>query len=301
MGAGGEGGAGGVQGEVHARLHPHLRPRGHRGGRRRGELRLDDARDEGRRRPSDQPDPGDGHARADGRLRDPGLARPGHRDQHVVLRRRQPALPPPVEHRDGSRGGQVSTESVSTESVSTENVSTEYVSGVQIPATTLEQVLLEHEVTAFLVTESNLIDAGDLDSWVTLMADDIRYVMPVRSTRYSRLSEEFSTTSFIYDDDLYGLKMRVARLHTRFAWAEDPASRNRHFVSNITASEVGGLIRSTSNVMLVRSRLDDPVSETLTGERRDVLRRTPDGLRLVRREIYMDQTVMQLSAVTTFI
>lgn len=174
-------------------------------------------------------------------------------------------------------------------------------SRVHVPASTVEQMLLEHEVNSFLVAESNLIDSGDLDSWVTLMADDIRYVMPVRSTRYSRLSEEFSSTSFIYDDDLYGLKMRVARLHTRFAWAEDPASRNRHFVSNVTAVEDGDVIRSTSNVLLVRSRLDDPVSETLTAERRDVLRRTPAGLRLVRREIYADQTVLQLSAVTTFI
>ena len=177
-------------------------------------------------------------------------------------------------------------------------------STVQIPTSTLEQLLLEHEVTAFMNAESNLIDSGDLDSWVTLMAEDVRYVMPVRSTRYSRLSEEFSTSSFIYDDTLYGLKMRVARLHTRFAWAEDPASRNRHFVSNITATvdpADSDLIKATSNVMLVRSRLDDPISETLTGERHDVLRRTAEGLRLVRREIYMDQTVLQLSAVTTFI
>ncbi len=172
---------------------------------------------------------------------------------------------------------------------------------VAVPPSTLEQLLLEHEVSAFLVAESNLIDSGDLDSWVTLMAEDVRYVMPVRSTRYSRLSDEFSKKSFIYDDDLYGLKMRVARLHTRFAWAEDPASRNRHFVSNVTAVEDGEVIRATSNVLLVRSRLDDPVSETLTAERHDVLRRTPEGLRLVRREIYMDQTVLQLSAVTTFI
>lgn len=160
---------------------------------------------------------------------------------------------------------------------------------------------LQHEVERFLNYEAYLLDLGDLDTWLTVLADDIQYVVPIRTTRYGRLVEEFSTTSFVFNDDMFGLKMRVARLHTRFAWAEDPASRNRHFVTNIFVTGAkDDLVEVSSNVMLYRSRLTDPSGEIFTGERRDTLRRTDDGLKLVRREVYMDQTVLSLSAVTTF-
>lgn len=166
----------------------------------------------------------------------------------------------------------------------------------------VERLLLHREVESFLFHEADLLDRGDLESWLGLLTEDIRYLMPVRSTRYSRLADEFSKTSFVYDDDMFGLKMRVARLNTRFAWAEDPASRNRHFISNvIVTADEGETVRARSNVLLYRSRLDDAVEELLTGERQDVLRRTDAGLRLARREIYLDQTVLLVSAVTTFV
>lgn len=166
----------------------------------------------------------------------------------------------------------------------------------------LNRLITQQLVEDFLSREADLLDRGDLESWLLLLTDDVRYVMPVRSTRYSRLTEEFSTTSFVFDDDLFGLKMRVARLNTRFAWAEDPASRNRHFISNIlVTADQGDRLQVRSSVLLYRSRLDDAVGELLTGERRDVLRRTEAGLRLARREVYLDQTVISLSAVTTFV
>lgn len=164
------------------------------------------------------------------------------------------------------------------------------------------RMLRQYEVEQFLNLESKLLDDNDLDGWLTLLTEDVRYVMPVRSTRYGRTTDEFSTRSFVFNDDLHGLKMRVARLHTRFAWAEDPPSRNRHFVSNVVVEdEQDGVLRVRSNVLLYRSRLADAEGEIFTGERRDEIRRTPDGLRLARRTVYMDQTVLGLSAVTTFI
>jgi 3-phenylpropionate/cinnamic acid dioxygenase small subunit len=166
----------------------------------------------------------------------------------------------------------------------------------------VERLLLQREVEGFLCREADLLDRGDMEGWLGLVTEDIRYVVPVRSTRYSRLVDEFSKTSFVFDDDLYGLKMRVARLSTRFAWAEDPASRNRHFISNvIVTADEGATIHVRSNVLLYRSRLDDVAAELLTGARHDVLQRTHAGLRLARREVYLDQTVLSVSAITTFI
>lgn len=168
--------------------------------------------------------------------------------------------------------------------------------------TDMAHLLRRYEVEEFLNQESRLLDEGDLDTWLTLLTEDVRYVIPVRSTRYGRATNEFSTKSFVFNDDLYGLRMRVARLHSRFAWAEDPASRNRHFISNVFVEhEENDTLRVRSNVLLYRSRLTDPSGEIFTGERHDEIRRTPDGLRLAKRTVYMDQTVLSLSAVTTFI
>jgi hypothetical protein len=46
--------------------------------------------------------------------------------------------------------------------------------------------------------------------------------------------------------------------------------------------------------------MDDP-AEMLTAERRDVLRRTPQGLRLAQRTVLTDQSSLTMSAITTFL
>jgi 3-phenylpropionate/cinnamic acid dioxygenase small subunit len=159
------------------------------------------------------------------------------------------------------------------------------------------------DASRFLVHEAGLLDAGDYQGWLGLLCADITYRAPVRSTRYGRASDEFSRTSFHFDEDFFSLSMRVKRLYTKFAWAEDPPSRSRHFVSNISVAgpEASGELRVTSALLLYRSRLDEAAGETLTGERRDVLRYTGSGLKLAGREILLDQTTLPVSAVTTFL
>lgn len=163
-------------------------------------------------------------------------------------------------------------------------------------------VELHHEVTQFLVREAALLDSGDFESWLNLLDPKIEYLMPVRSVRYGTIESEFSRTSFHYNENLFSLRLRVARLRTRFAWAEDPPSHHRHFVSNIEvepgpddAHEV------TSNVMLYRARGSAVGGDLLTGRRRDHLRRTEGKLKLLRREVFLDQAVLPVSAVTTFL
>jgi 3-phenylpropionate/cinnamic acid dioxygenase small subunit len=159
----------------------------------------------------------------------------------------------------------------------------------------------EHEVGGFLVREAGLLDSGDYEAWLKLLTEDIVYQMPVRSTRYGNGADEFSATSFHLNEDLYSLRLRIARLRTRFAWAEDPPTRTRHFVSNVmtlATDESGITVRSS--VLLYRSRMDDP-AEMLTAERRDVLRRTPQGLRLAQRTVLTDQSSLTMSAITTFL
>lgn len=159
-------------------------------------------------------------------------------------------------------------------------------------------------VTDLLHREAALLDSGELERWLTLLTPDVSYRMPVRATRYGRGAEEFSTRSFHFDDDLYSLTMRVKRLQTRFAWAEDPPTRSRHMVTNVRVldeDDATGELAVTSNVLLLRTRFDDGQTELLSGERRDRLRRVDGELRLAQRIVLLDQTTLAMSSITTFL
>jgi 3-phenylpropionate/cinnamic acid dioxygenase small subunit len=136
-----------------------------------------------------------------------------------------------------------------------------------------------------------------------MLAPDIHYQVPVRSTRYGRAAEEFSGTSFHFDEDLFSLTMRVKRLATRFAWAEDPPSRNRHMVTNVLVTAVSptGALEVASNLLLTRSRFDEFRTESLSGARSDVLERIDGRLRLARRTVFLDQTTLPVGSITTFL
>lgn len=170
-----------------------------------------------------------------------------------------------------------------------------------MPMTAVDTAL-ETEARTFLYREALLLDSGDLQGWLGILAPDISYWVPVRATRYGRREEEFSTISAHFDETLFSLTMRVDRLATRYAWAEDPPSRSRHMVSNvlILAAE-GAHIQVASNLLLLRTRFDDGRVESLSGSRVDTLRRVEGGLELARREVYLDQTTLPVGSITTFL
>lgn len=164
------------------------------------------------------------------------------------------------------------------------------------------RAVLDMRAARFLSTEARLLDELRYDDWLATLDPDIAYEVPVRSTLMDG-GAGFSTTSFLMREDLYTLKMRVERLRTKYAWAEDPPSRNRHIVSNVVADALDdGLVEVRSSVLLVRTRLDQPHAELLTADRTDLLRTRPDGtFRLAKRVAYVDQTTLQISAITTFL
>ena len=124
-----------------------------------------------------------------------------------------------------------------------------------------------------------------------LLADDVRYRVPVRIAK-ERGESGISERMFHLDEDRDSLELRVARIETGFAWAEDPPSRLRHFVANVRAHEERDELRVKSNLLLTRSRGDRPEQDLLSAERHDVLRRTPDGLRLAERLVLLDSTTL---------
>lgn len=151
-------------------------------------------------------------------------------------------------------------------------------------------------VQAFLHEEARLLDDHRLEDWVNLFADDVRYWMPLVTNRTGRdVGKEVSLFGEVahFDDDKTSLTNRVRRLATGMAWAETPASRTRHLVTNVEVMErrEDGTLQVRSNFLLYRSHLEYDF-EIFSGVRHDSLRPHGDAWQIFRRDILLDQAVV---------
>jgi 3-phenylpropionate/cinnamic acid dioxygenase small subunit len=149
-----------------------------------------------------------------------------------------------------------------------------------------------HEIAAFLYHEAELLDAGQLGEWLTLLTPEAVYRMPVRVTGTHDASE-FDGAAMHFDETRATLEMRVRRVTTGMAWAEQPPSRTRHFVSNIRikAEDERG-VAVNSNLLLFRNRGDSAEHDLISAERRDRLVRNAGGWLLADRLILVDQATL---------
>ncbi|MEM7221058.1 MAG: aromatic-ring-hydroxylating dioxygenase subunit beta [Pseudomonadota bacterium] len=158
-----------------------------------------------------------------------------------------------------------------------------------------ERVRLQFEVEQFLYREAELLDDREFERWLELLTDDVHYWMPVRRTTTAREADGAFTQPgemAFFDDDRAMLETRVAKLRARNSWAEDPPSRTRHFVTNVQIKDVAeDEITVACAFRLSRTRLDSE-EDSWVGRREDVLRLTPAGLRLARRHIFLEQTLL---------
>lgn len=153
----------------------------------------------------------------------------------------------------------------------------------------------QHELDQFLYAEAALLDEHRYSEWLELFTDDCHYWMPVRQTRLARqVEEEFTRPGEIafFDETKADLARRVKKLESPYAWGESPRPRTRHTYSNIRAiSVVGTEITTSCNFSFYRSSLETD-EDLFVGRREDTLRREAGTLRIARRSIFLDQTVI---------
>jgi 3-phenylpropionate/cinnamic acid dioxygenase small subunit len=165
-----------------------------------------------------------------------------------------------------------------------------------------ERAQLQFEVEQFLYAEAALLDARRYRDWLALIADDIHYWMPIRRTvTNGDIDREFTKPGDMafFDDDRELLEMRVKKLEAGSAWSEDPPSRSRHFVSNVRILEVqGDEITLEAAFHLYRTRLNTEV-DSWVGRRVDVLRRAGESFVIARRHLFLDQTLIRSTNMST--
>jgi ethylbenzene dioxygenase beta subunit len=146
----------------------------------------------------------------------------------------------------------------------------------------------------WLNEEAETLDANRMRDWLDLLHPDIDYRLPIRITRERPKGPGFSEDGYHMYEDYDSLTTRVERLDTEFAWAEDPPSRMRRFVTNVRVSvPAEGEYEVRSNLLIFRSRLDSIEFELLSGERQDLLVATDGGLKLRRRLILLDHSTLR--------
>jgi 3-phenylpropionate/cinnamic acid dioxygenase small subunit len=153
----------------------------------------------------------------------------------------------------------------------------------------------------WLNDEAALLDSNRMREWLDLLHPDIDYRMPIRITRERPKGLGFSDEGYHMYEDFQSLWVRVERLYGEYAWAEDPPSRTRRFVTNVRvwmadADEYHVL----SNLLIFRSRLEAIEYELIAGERQDLLVRRDGGLKLRRRLVLLDHTTLATKNLALF-
>lgn len=165
-----------------------------------------------------------------------------------------------------------------------------------------DRIALQFEVEQFLYEEAALLDAREYRAWLDLWTEDCNYWMPIRRTvTLSDIEREFTKRGDMafFDDDKNTLAMRVAKMESGSSWSEDPPSRTRHFVSNVRVLDVSGTEYTVELAFkLYRTRLNTEVS-MWAGRRVDTLRRVDGHLKFSGREIYLDQTLIRATNMST--
>ncbi|MGE4240633.1 3-phenylpropionate/cinnamic acid dioxygenase subunit beta [Ramlibacter sp.] len=168
----------------------------------------------------------------------------------------------------------------------------------------LEKLMLQHEVESFLSHEAELLDERRFNEWHALLADDLRYWMPLaRSFKFGQPQDEYTRErrdAAWFDEDKKTLGQRIKQIQGGDHWAEEPASRTTHLVACVRVESIeGGEIAVKSRFVVYASRNEREV-QFYMGKRRDVLRRVDGGFRIARREIRLDQNVLLAKAMTIF-
>lgn len=168
----------------------------------------------------------------------------------------------------------------------------------------LAQLLLRYEVEQFLCREAELLDARQFEAWLDLLADDIRYWMPLSrnmafgewDAEYTREGEDLNW----FDEGKFELEQRVKQILTGKHWAEEPVSRTSHIISNLQVDVVADdLVRARCRFFVYRNRTEVE-SNLFVGKREDHLRREGESFKIAVRKIFLDQNVLLAKNLTTF-
>ena len=168
----------------------------------------------------------------------------------------------------------------------------------------------------FYFHEARLLDNRQYQQWLTLLSEDIRYVIPSRinvqvNNRDRGQQDMISVERELEGEDSMGcplreegyilLMLRAERAYKINSWSENPPARTRRIIGNIELmAREGDTLSVVSNFHLYYSR-PGSANTLYSGQRRDILLSHADGLfRIVKREVVLDYSSIELPTLGLF-
>lgn len=149
-------------------------------------------------------------------------------------------------------------------------------------------------ICQFLAHEAMLLDENRLNEWVELVDEGILYEVPMRLVTGRGAKGEYPANSFRLRDDMPMILKRIERTTTGEGWAEDPPSRTVRSVSSI-AVEFGDepdVYRVHSALLIYRQRAQERNYDLIPARRRDLIKATAEGCKLMQRHIILAETIL---------
>ena len=144
-----------------------------------------------------------------------------------------------------------------------------------------------HDIQHFLFREALLLDHHRFDEWAGLLANDVVFRIPARFARGIGL--QTPTGVDYYNDDRRAILAKIKLLQAAIA-APAAVTQTRRIITNVIVCPCD---RDEYNVLsyllLTRTDCGETPCTVFSAERYDRLRGAGRTLRIVRREIVMDQ------------
>ena len=160
------------------------------------------------------------------------------------------------------------------------------------------------QAAQFLVEEAHLLDTRDFDRLARAAppGDPVPHAGAGDHGQGHGYEADVQTMHH-FDEDWYSLSKRVARFGTDTAWTEDPPSRTRHIVTNVRTHPgvCDDEISVRSSLLLFRSRGDDRPADYVCADRADDLVETAGGLKLRRRVLSVEESVLRTQNLAIFL
>lgn len=161
------------------------------------------------------------------------------------------------------------------------------------------------QVQQFYYQEARLLDERQYQQWLSLLSPKIEYTVPARhvpqldsdkreTEAFLNRAQEFSAGAEapIRDENHLHLMIRVMRALKMVAWSENPPARTRRHVSNVElVSAEDSTVTACSNTLLYYSR-HEHTQHLYSYQRRDVLERSGESFKILRREVLLDDVVI---------
>ena len=157
---------------------------------------------------------------------------------------------------------------------------------------------VREEVRDFLYREAELLDDRRFGEWLSVVAEDFTYRVPVPVTPDNPAAPHYDARALMIDESRETLADHWFRRFEpdmwEIAWAENPPVRYRHFLTNVRVyeSDVADVFDVRSNAIVTGTRQSDQ-PDPLYVERFDKVARHGDGWLLRARFVVSESSVIE--------